>query len=156
MSVFPQNPVAHMRLMCGSCRCCAGGPHCALALSFPKLLASISLHNSLRSFLRSSFSLSRSTQNTPSLLAPCFLPLASILRPGFREDAPPSRVQWEACCCHQPVKETASSKWPIQKARSKRGTGSCKKTPADPEHLTTSNSAPLTPTSMLMGLVEST
>ena len=71
---------------------------------------------------------------------PCGFPLApqlaSILCPSY-EDASLSCVQWEACCCHQPVKETPSSNWPIQKARLKKGTGSCKENarrPRTPQH----------------------
>ena len=155
--VFPLKPVAHMRLMCGSCRCCAGGPHCALALSFPQLLASSSLHNLPRSFLHSSSSLSRSSQNTSSLLTPCLFP--TCLHP----------LSWLSMRMHhlpafngRHVAAISLSKSQLLRSgqvrkRGQKGVpGRAKKPPADPEHLTTTNSAPLTPTSMLMVLVEST
>ena len=41
-----------------------------------------------------------------SLLAP-HLPPSFV--PAVHEDTPHSHVQWEACCCHQPVKATPSS-----------------------------------------------
>ena len=37
-----------MRLMCGSCRCCAGGPCCASRMSFPKPVASDPVASTIR------------------------------------------------------------------------------------------------------------
>ena len=150
-------PVAHMRLMCGSCRCYAEGLHCASVLSSPKLLASSSLHNSPRSFLHSSSLLFFSTQNTLRLLAPCLLP--TCLRPLSRLSM---RMHHLPAFNGRNVAAISLSKKHLLrsgqvKKRDQKGVPSrAKKTPADPEHLTTTNSRSLTSTSMLMGLVEST
>ena len=139
-----------MRLMCGSCRCCAGGHHCGLALSFPKPLASSSLRNSPRS------SLSHSTLSlTPSLMASCLLP--TCLHPLSQ---PSPRMHHFPVFNGRHVAATGLSKEHLlrisnfKKRGQKRVPGRAKKTPADTEHLTTTNSAPPTPTSMLMGQVE--
>ena len=149
-----------MRLMCGSCRCCAGGPCCASRMSFPKPVASSSLDNSPRSVLRSISSLSRSIlSRTPSLTSsvPCLL--STCLHPLFQL---PTRMHHLAVFDGRHVAATSQSKRHLLQTGQfkKRGQkwvpGRAKKTPADPEHLSTTYSAPRTPTSMLMGKVQCT
>ena len=140
-----------MRLMCGSCRCCPESPHCASALSFPRPLASSGLHNSLPS------SLSRSTLNlNPSLVAFRLLP---NLPPSFVRAM---RMHHFLVFSGRHVAATSQSKRhllrtsPFKKRGQKGVPGRAKKTPAGPEHLSTTYSAPRTPTSMLMGQVQCT
>ena len=97
------------------------------------------------------------TQSTPSLLAPCLLPtgLHPLSRLSMRMHQLPA-LNGRHVAAISLSKSQLLRSGQVRKRGQKGVPGRAKKTPADPEHLTTTNSAPLTPTSMLMVLVEST
>ena len=92
----------------------------------------------------------------PALLAPCLLPacLHPLSRLSMRIHHLPAFNEWHVAAISLSKKHLLRSG--KLKNRGQKGVpGRAKKTPADPEHLTTTHPAPLTPTSMLMVLVES-
>ena len=95
----------------------------------------------------------------PALLAPCLLPtfFHPLSRLSMRMHHLPAFNGRHDADAPISLSERHLLRSGQFKKRGQKGVpGRAKKTPAALEHLTTTNSAPLTPTSMLMGLVEST